>query len=209
MPRLPAPRREDMSAFEPLFRSIEEVMGFVPNSLLTMARRPDMLSALMALWNTVFGADTGIDPGLKQLIAHVASRAAGCRYCAAHTAHSARRAGVDVARIEAVWDYETSPLFGEDERAALTLAQRAALVPNAVTDADFDRLRAHFDDDQILEVTGVIAVFGFLNRWNDTLATEIEAAPWQFGARHLAASGWSAGKHAVNASDDSQEGSET
>jgi hypothetical protein len=47
----------------------------------------------------------------------------------------------------------------------------------------------------VVEIVGVIAMFGFLNRWNDTLATPLEDAPLEFGEKHLAAHGWDAGKH--------------
>jgi alkylhydroperoxidase family enzyme len=80
--------------------------------------------------------------------------------------------------------------------AALRLATRAAAVPNAVTDDDFAELRRHFDDAQVVEIVGVIALFGFLNRWNDTLATTLEDAPRAFAEATLAAQGWTAGKHA-------------
>ena len=43
--------------------------------------------------------------------------------------------------------------------------------------ADMDALRAHYTEEQVLEIVAVIALFGFLNRWNDTLKTDIEAAP--------------------------------
>ena len=46
-----------------------------------------------------------------------------------------------------------------------------------------------------LKIVGVIAMFGFLNRWNDTFATPIEDEPLEFGEKHLTAQGWDAGKH--------------
>ena len=52
-----------------------------------------------------------------------------------------------------------------------------AWLPSAVTDAVFERLREHYSDREILEITAVIALFGFLNRWNSTLATDLEALP--------------------------------
>ena len=68
-------------------------------------------------------------------------------------------------------------------------------MPPAVTDAHFDDLRVHFDDEQIVELVAQIALFGWLNRWNDTLATSLEAAPAAFGRSHLAPHGWTAGAH--------------
>jgi hypothetical protein len=48
----------------------------------------------------------------------------------------------------------------------------------------------------------VISLFGWLNRWNDTMATELEEVPLAFGSKHLAARGWNAGKHARGASSE-------
>ena len=59
----------------------------------------------------------------------------------------------------------------------------------------FAILRAHWSEEQIVEIVGVIAMFGFLNRWNDTLATPLEEEPIAVGQKYLAPHGWSAGKH--------------
>jgi alkylhydroperoxidase family enzyme len=86
--------------------------------------------------------------------------------------------------------YETSPLFSDAERAALQLSQSAASVPNQATQAHFDAAKAHFDEAQVAEIIAVVATFGFLNRWNDSLATDIEDNPLAFAETHLAATDW-------------------
>ena len=68
-------------------------------------------------------------------------------------------------------------------------------MPNAVTDADFAELKKHYTDAQIVDIVAVISLFGFLNRFNDTIATELEASPIEAGKRFLAKKGWSVGKH--------------
>ena len=173
---------------------VESMLGFVPNSTLIMARRPELLAAFQQLAAATLGPGR-VDAGLKVLVGHVASRAAGCRYCIAHTGHIAERRNVSAAKIEAVWDFERSALFTPAERAALAFAQAAGAVPNAVEDSDFAALRKHFDEEQIVELLGVVALYGFLNRWNDSLGTTLESQPRDFAERHLAPSGWSAGKH--------------
>ena len=113
----------------------------------------------------------------------------------AHTAHTSSTVGIPPEKEAALWEYETSPHYTPAERAALCVAQLAAQVPNAVTDADFDELRQHYTDTQIVDIVSVIALFGFLNRFNDTMATELEASPIEAGNRFLAQKGWSVGKH--------------
>lgn len=57
------------------------------------------------------------------------------------------------------------------------------------------QLREHFDDDQVVEIVAVIANFGFLNRWNGTMATQLERSPLAWASEHLGDTGWEAGKH--------------
>ncbi len=195
MPRIEPLRRENLPQYESTFRSVEEALGVLPNSTLTMARKPELMEAFAWL-NAVVMADGAVGGGLKQMVAAVVSGAAGCRYCQAHTSHVAERRGVPAEKIAALWEYETSALFSAAERAALRVAQHAGLTPNAVTDDDFEELRRHFSDDDVVEIVGVIANFGFLNRWNDTMATELEASPLAWAGAALTEQGWQAGKHA-------------
>jgi hypothetical protein len=71
-------------------------------------------------------------------------------------------------------------------------------VPNGVTDAMFAELRKHWSENEIVEIVGVIALFGFLNRWNDTMGTPLEDEPIATGEKFLAPHGWSPGKHVRN-----------
>lgn len=179
------------------FAQYEKSLGFVPNSVLIMQRRPKMVKALAQLAAAVWDPESAVDRGFKRLLAHFASRAAGCQYCMAHTFGGAARLGVDEAKLEALWDYRTSPLYTEAERIALDFALAAGAVPNEVTDELFAGLRAHWSEEQVVEIVGVIALFGFMNRWNDTMATPLEAEPVEVGERYLAKRGWSPGKHAA------------
>jgi len=180
---------------KPAFDQYRRSLGFVPNSVLIMQRRPKLVKALAQLAGAVWDPDSLVDVGFKRLIGHMASRASGCRYCMAHTAGGALHLGVDPAKLEAIWSYSTSPLYSEAERVALDFSLAAAAVPNAVDDALFAKMRQHWSDDEIVEITGVIALFGFMNRWNDTMATPLEQEPQEVGAQYLAPHGWSVGKH--------------
>ncbi len=202
--RIAPVRRDSSKDFDTVFAVTEAVMGFVPNSMLIMARDPDLLAAFAELSAVVVVRPGRLDPGLKALIMYIVSRSAGCQYCVAHSANLAASHAIPVRKIEELWQYETSPEFNDAERAALRFAQAAGQVPNAVTDADFAELRRHFDEDQILEIVAAVALLGFLNRWNDTLATPLEANPRNFAERHLAAAGWTVGKHAHASSVDLQ-----
>ena len=79
----------------------------------------------------------------------------------AHTASSAARSGGSAERIERVWEFESSDLFDDADRAALRLARDAATSPNAATAAHFEELGRHFTERQMVEIMGVIGRLGF------------------------------------------------
>lgn len=172
----------------------KNLMGYVPNSVMTMAHWPELLGAFRELVSVIYGEST-IDNGLKRLIGAVVSAAAGCQYCKAHTTLGARDVGVDEEKVKAVWDYQSSALFSEAERAALDLAFAAGQVPNAATDAHFTALDAFYDERQKTEIMAVISMFGFLNRWNDSLATELEDKPFDSATALYTPDQWQAGQH--------------
>ena len=178
-----------------LARFFNETLGFPPNSVLTMQRRPEIAKAFIAL-NKAVMANTGrVTSEQKRLIGYIASLTAGCRYCQAHTARAAERYGGSEARIAEVWNYERSDLFSPAEKAALAFAQASSSVPNCVDEEIAANLKAHWRDEEIVEILGVIALFGYLNRWNDSMATSIEPGAAESGEKHLAATGWAPGKH--------------
>ena len=180
--------------FRERFEHYQNTRGFVPNSILTMQRRPAIAQAFMDLNRAVLYEGT-VSEELKRLVSLVTSQASGCRYCQAHMSNLASIYKASDEKIRAVWDFETSALFTAAERAALRLGYHAALVPNAATAEDFDELKLHFDESQIVEIVGTIALFGYLNRWNDTLATALEPRAVQVAERAIGSVGWSVGKH--------------
>lgn len=172
-----------------------DTFGFVPNSLLTMQRVPAIAKAAVAFNRAVFGPDTLVDLGVKRLVAYAASAAAGCQYCRAHTAASASHQGIEADKIEAIVEYRTSPLFDDGERVAIDFAMAAASVPNAVTDELYAELARHWSEDEIVELLGVVCMFGVFNRWNDSLATSLEDEPMEMGETLLAGTDWDPSKH--------------
>ena len=185
------PGLEEIEAF------YQRVFGFVPNGLRIMARRPEIVSGFIQLRKAVVDPETSEVPvEFKDIIGHIASKVAGCRYCQAHTVFGATRADVAQARLENLWEYRTSELFTDAERAALDLAAAAAGVPNGVTDELFARAQEHWDDGQIVEIVAVVAMYGFLNRWNDTMSTQLEQPSRHAAEAALGHAGWTAGRHA-------------
>lgn len=177
------------------FEKIEGLLGYVPNSILTMQRLPALVRALAAMGMAVNSPHGKIDPGLKSCVGEIASKISGCVYCQAHFVTHGEVHGVTSSKLRAVWEYRTSDLFNDAEKAALDFAVAAAQSPNAVTDEHFAALRTHFDEDQIVELTAQLCYVAFLNRWNDTMATSLESEAVHAAHRTYGSLGWQAGKH--------------
>jgi len=136
-----------------------------------------------------------VTSALKRLIAYLSSMTTGCRYCEAHAIRAAVRYGSEEDKLQNIWDYKTYSAFTDAERAAFDLAIAASSVPNAVDDQISENMRAHWDEGEIVEIMGVIALFGYLNRWNDSMGTQLEEPAAEDGNNYLAGHGWSRGKH--------------
>jgi alkylhydroperoxidase family enzyme len=177
------------------FASFLKTLGFVPNSVLTMQRKPALVRAFVQMQAAIWSPDSKVDRGLKRLIAFAASRATRDAYSMAHTASGALHFGIDPEKLAALADFRASARFTDAEKSALALAVAASAVPNGVTDGIFADLRAHWGEEQIVEIVATIAMAGFLARWNGTMATPLETEPREVGEKHLAPQGWSAGIH--------------
>ena len=130
------------------------------------------------------------------LISLISSVSAGFLYCQAHMTNLSHIYEAPDDKIADILLYETSPHFSDGERAALDLAYKAAQVPNAATEKEFDALKLHFSESEIVEIVAAIALFGYLNRWNDTMATALEPLPAERAERIIGESlQWQAGKH--------------
>jgi len=170
-------------------------LGFTPNSVLTMQRKPKLVVAFAQLNSAVMDPAGEVDLGFRRLIGYVVSKVAGCLYCQAHTLLGAHNFGVSDEKLADVWTYASSPHYSQRERLALDFALAASSQPNAVTDEQFAALRAHWSEGEIVEILSVVAMFAFLNRWNDTMATPLEMRPIEVAQRALGAQGWDVGKH--------------
>lgn len=205
---------DEVPELKPVLEMTRAVMGFVPNSSLTMAHMPQLTMAYSMLAGVVFGADLrgmmaayantlpaqegaeqNLTPEQVQLIAFASSLSAGCRYCQAHTSARFVAAGASNDKLDAILVYEDSDLFSDAEKAMIALALAAGQTPNESRPAHFNALKRHFTARQIVQIVGVISMFGFLNRWNDTMATTLEEEPDSFASKALTGFGWEKAKH--------------
>lgn len=183
---------EEVQALATFFN---ETLGFCPNSVLTMQRRPAIAKAFIQLNKAVMANEGRVTSEQKRLIGYLTSANTGCNYCQAHTILAAERYGGSAERLAAIWQFRDSGLFTAAEKAAFEFAIAASSVPNAVDITIQNELRLHWNDDDIVEILGVISLFGYLNRWNDSMATALEQGAIAAGDKHLQQSNWQVGKH--------------
>lgn len=197
-PRIPPLTREQIGpGFDDIFDVIEKSNGYIPFSYLTLGHAPNILRAFSNLSKAVIRDEGTTDRGLRFMVAYVSSRTNGCSYCQAHNIRSAAGKGVPLEQLEQIWEYATSPLFTEAERAALDLARAATLVPNDVDDALMKRLKQHYTHRQIVELLSVVCLFGWLNRFVDSLNVELDSSTLEWCDEFELAkkSGWDPDQH--------------
>jgi uncharacterized peroxidase-related enzyme len=190
----PSKEKEDKD-FQDLIQFFNETLGFCPNSVKTMYHRPPIAYAFIELNKAVMENKGRVTSALKRLIGYISSNVAGCRYCQAHTIRAVERYGAEPEQIENIWEFRTHPAFSEAERVALEFAFASSTIPNSVDDSIAENLRLHWNEGEIVEMLGVIALFGYLNRWNDSMGTELETEAIESGNKHLRHNNWTTGKH--------------
>ena len=191
----PLSKIEDKETQE-LVTFFNETLGFCPNSVLTMQKKPHLAQAFINLNKAVMDNAGSISSEFKRIIAYISSNTAGCRYCQAHTIRAAERYGGEKERLEQAWDFENSSLFSEAEKVALRFTIAASSVPVSTSQELEELLQHHWDETDILEIMSVIALFGYLNRWNDVMGTSLEKDA-KDSAESLLQNHWDIGKHAT------------
>ena len=180
---------KEMAAF------YDETLGFTPNSLFTMMHRPRIAKAFLEMNQAVMENKGSVTSSMKREIAYLSSMTTGCRYCEAHAIRAAERYGSSQERLENIWEYKSNAAFSESDRAMFDLAIAASQVPNGVSEEIKARAKKFFSDGEIVEILGVVALFGYLNRWNDSMGTELENPAIKSAEKILEARGWEVGKH--------------
>ena len=155
--------------------------------------RPQIAYAFINLNKAVMENKGNLSSKIKRLIGYLASTVSGCRYCQAHTIRAAERYGSDDKQLNEIWDFRKSTAFSKKEKIAFEFAIASSSIPNRVDEKISSKLREYWDDGEIVEMLGVISLFGFLNRWNDSMGTPIEEGALESGNTHL--KNWNADRH--------------
>ena len=187
------PLKSDDKELNKLIDFYKETLGFCPNSIKTMFMRPPIAYAFINLNKAVMENKGNVTSKIKRLIGYLTSTVTGCNYCRAHTIRAAERYGSNLDQLNEIWDFRKSKRFNEKEKAAFEFAIAASSIPNKVDEQISSELKKYWDDGEIVEILGVISLFGFLNRWNDSMGTPIEDGALESGKAYI--KDWHPDKH--------------
>ena len=174
MARLSYLNREDLSeADREIFdRLVKERKTPVGNIFRMLAHTPNLLRRFLALGGELRNG-TALDPKLRELALMTVGRLTGAEYEFTHHWNLARRVGVSREQLEHLADFETSPLFNEQERLVQRYALEATLNVK-VTDATFEALRKSLDTRRLMEVVQNVAFYNMVVRILVPLGVEVE-----------------------------------
>ena len=167
-----APRSRD-----PVLEELVDFVGYRPNALLTMARKPGVVPALLKLLSVTLRGDGQLTQALRFLIAAEAARGARCRYTTTHLVHAAHHLGVGWDKLAALPSYRDDPRYTEQERKALAIATAGGSLPVREPGQAIDQARQVFSEEEIVEIVSCVAMVGWFNRWNGLMGSELEPMP--------------------------------
>ncbi len=153
----------------PFFWSQRRKYGAVLDPALLWARSPSVFATVALLYGALDRRTSPIPPALRALLTVRVSQLNGCRFCVDINSATLLRRGVPLAKVEAVTDWRNSPLFDDRERAALAYAEAVTDLTLTVDDALIVWLKQHFDDDALIELTGLIAFQNLSSKFNVAL----------------------------------------
>ncbi len=174
----------DPRSADPLLDDLVAFVGYRPNALLTMARKAGLLPAVMGMVGAALRGPGDLPLEKRFLVACEASRQSGCFYSTVHSVHAAHHAGIEWNKLAELDRYAVSAQFSERERAALAIAHAGGTLPTRNAGSALEAAKAHFTDSQLLEIVAAVSLFGWFNRWNSLMETELEDVPAE-ALRHV------------------------
>ena len=171
-PRLSrVPRAEATPAVAAIYDRYMRTRGNVPNMFRTIAHRPEIFETMIAHFEAIL--QTGTVPlRLKELVIVRTSQLNPCEYCLASHSKICLNLGWTREQIDHLAQFESRDDFSPAEKAALRLSERMTRDANNIPDEEFDALRSHFDEGEVVELMAAIGLFNYFNRFNNALQME-------------------------------------
>ena len=164
----PISKENAASDVHPILDKLTHVFGKVPAMFGNMARAPEAFASFMPFYSAVIERGT-VERKYKELAYLKASLINGCEYCfRAHSA-SGKKNGVSDAQLQGLAFFHRSPAFDAKEKAVLLYSERVTRGAAGIRPSALNELKQHFNEDQIVELTLVISMANFTNRFNDAL----------------------------------------
>lgn len=153
----------------PFFWNQRRKYGAVLDSALLWARAPKLFLGAAFLYGMIDRKSSPLDPALRSLITVRVSQINHCPFCIDLNSATLMKRGASPEKVEALERWRESALFSDRERVALDYAEAMTLSQAGVDDAMMERLKRHFDDDAIVELTGLIAFQNLSSKFNAAL----------------------------------------
>jgi uncharacterized peroxidase-related enzyme len=154
---------------QPLFWLQRRRFGAVLDASLLWARSPKLLVGVAFLYGMIDRSSSPLQPALRSLVTVRVSQLNGCPFCVDVNSATLLKRGASLEKVEALDQWQQSNLFGESERVALEYAEAVTLHSDAVGQDLMMRLKQHFNDDSIVELTGLIAFQNLSSKFNSAL----------------------------------------
>jgi AhpD family alkylhydroperoxidase len=154
---------------QPFFANQRRKYGEVLQAALLWARSPKLFSAVAFLYGMIDRRSSPIDPALRSIITVRVSQINTCSFCVDINSATLLKRGVSMEKVEALENWRKSHLFDRREQTVLEYAEAMTRSDVQVDDELVDRLRAFYDDDGIVELTGLIAFQNMSSKFNSAL----------------------------------------
>ncbi|MGP1678290.1 MAG: carboxymuconolactone decarboxylase family protein [Burkholderiales bacterium] len=135
-------------------------------------RSPRLFATLALMYGAIDRGSSPLEPALRALVTVRVSQINWCPFCVDINSGTALKRGIDEAKLLRLASFEDGDLYSAREKAALSYAEAVTYTDRQATDAHFRRLREHFDDDAIIELTGLIAFQNLSSKFNAALGVE-------------------------------------
>ena len=135
-------------------------------------RSPRLFVTLALMYGAIDRRASPLAPASRTLVTVRVSQINWCPFCVDINSGTALKRGIAEEKLLLLASFAGSDLYTEREKAALSYAEAVTYSDRQPTDAHFRRLREHFDDDAIIELTGLIAFQNLSSKFNATLGVE-------------------------------------
>ncbi len=141
-----------------LYRVAKRRFGEVPEPFAVAAQHPRLMLANVVHESMLQSGSKKLPASVRELAVFWTARTVGCSWCVDFGSMLQRLDGLDVDRLKHIDEYPTSPLFSDDERAAIAYADAVTADPHTITDEQVEDLKRRFGDAGVIELTYQIGV---------------------------------------------------